>query len=275
MRCESTRPVGLHAAGSAPLRLVGAWRLTSDDPRFGGISALGRRRRTPARADRFGRRRPLPKPSGRAAAAPDRRTARRPRRPGFKINRDSEALAARSRRPRLVGRVRESRRVVALTTALRRARCSAIALGRRGWRRNSGIEGMRRRRGVAAAAPRGAARHCCRRDAARGRGSLPIAGDGPVSDAVRLGDGRAVVVERRLTPLGFPQRAGDCASGRRGAYRLGAPHRAAARPARQCRGGWRSSRCPAAAPLVADDRRQFPAAGCGRCWSRSICPQQR
>jgi len=38
-RVEFT-PVALDAPGFSPLKLVGAWKLTSDDPRFGGLSAL-------------------------------------------------------------------------------------------------------------------------------------------------------------------------------------------------------------------------------------------
>ena len=34
------RAIGFDGNGLAPYKLVGAWQLTSDDPRFGGISAL-------------------------------------------------------------------------------------------------------------------------------------------------------------------------------------------------------------------------------------------
>ena len=53
-RARRIRAVRLDSSGLAPFRLAGAWQLTSDDPRFGGVSALAIDRGRIARVDRFG-----------------------------------------------------------------------------------------------------------------------------------------------------------------------------------------------------------------------------
>lgn len=191
-------PVALDAGAFRPFRFAGAWRLTSTDPRFGGISALAvDRGQLVALSD-----------SGLIVRfAQSRHTAmlgELPDGPGtkdFKFNRDSEALAADpSGRGWWVAF--ENRDELWLydrnfTTALRR-----IALGDRPWRRNSGIEGVLAD-GASLLLLHEAGGHVIRLTGERAR-VVPIIGGGArLSDGVALGGGRWLVVERRLTPLGF------------------------------------------------------------------------
>jgi hypothetical protein len=191
-------PVALDAGAFAPFRLAGAWRLTSDDPRFGGISALS--------VDR-GRLLALSDSGVIVRFAPSRRTAAigelpdGPGSAGFKVNRDSEALAADP-----LGRgwwvAFENRDQLWLYDPAFRQALRRVELGKQAWRLNNGIEG---------ALPDGASLlllheaggHVIRLTGSRAR-VVPIAGAGArLSDGVALGGGRWLVIERRLTPLGF------------------------------------------------------------------------
>ncbi|HEY0164771.1 MAG TPA: esterase-like activity of phytase family protein [Sphingomicrobium sp.] len=194
----ASSPIDLDAAALAPFRLAGAWRLTSDDPRFGGISALA--------VDR-GRLIALSDSGVVVRFAASRRTAvigelpDGPGHKGFKVNRDSEALAAD-----VLGRgwwvAFENRDELWLydhsfIKALRR-----IELGKQAWRLNNGVEGALSD-GESLLLLHEAGRHLIRLSGTRAR-VLPIAGAGArLSDGVALGEGRWLVVERRLTPLGF------------------------------------------------------------------------
>ena len=190
--------VHFDARGFAPFALAGAWRLTSDDPRFGGISALAMDDgRLVALTDsgvviRFAQ-------SRRAAAI--RELPGGPGGDGFKFNRDSEALIADPR-----GRgwwvAFENRDELWLYDrdfgkALRR-----IALGDRGWGVNRGIEGATTD-GPALLLLHEGGDFLLRVGGGR-MTTLRIAGArGRVSEAVDLGGGQWLAVERRLTPFGF------------------------------------------------------------------------
>jgi hypothetical protein len=191
-------PVALDAGAFAPFRLAGAWRLTSGDPRFGGISALA--------VDR-GRLVALSDSGVLVRFAPSRRTALigelpdGPGSKGFKVNRDSEALVSDpSGRGWWVAF--ENRDELWLydrnfATALRR-----VALGDRRWKLNSGIEGALAD-GASLLLLHEAGEQVIRLTGSRAR-VVPIAGGGArLSDGVALDGGRWLVVERRLTPLGF------------------------------------------------------------------------
>jgi hypothetical protein len=213
-RIAATR-VAVDAGDLSPFGLAGAWRLTSDDPRFGGISALA--------VDR-GRLVALSDSGVLVRFAPSRRTAligELPDGPGseaFKVNRDSEALVADP-----LGRgwwvAFENRDELWLydrdfSKALRR-----VALGDRRWKLNNGIEGALAD-GASLLLLHEAGGHVIRLTGSRAR-VVQIAGGGArLSDGVALGGGRWLVVERRLTPLGFSnslailERAGS-------GYRLG------------------------------------------------------
>ena len=208
-------PVNFDAKGFAPFRLVGAWRLTSNDPRFGGISAL---------AVAHGRLLALTDSGVVIRFSPSRKSAwigELPGGPGtnsFKINRDSEALVADPR-----GRgwwvAFENRDELWLYDRSFGRALQRIWLGERPWRINSGIEGMVAE-GESLLLLHEAGDNLIRVTGTRAR-ILPIAGSSArLSDAVDAGDGRMLIVERRLTPLGFRnalvefKRTGD-------AYRLG------------------------------------------------------
>lgn len=195
------RPVALDALAFAPLRLVGAWAVASDDPRFGGISALASDDgRLLALSDsgvlvRFNPPGQRPEPA---------QIGELPEGPGdgrFKRNRDSEALA---RDPQKHGWwvAFENRHELwlydrGLARALRR-----IRLGSRGWRANRGVEGVAVAGDSLLLFPEAGDR-VLRITGSRAQ-SLAIANArGRISDAAAIGGGRLIAVERRPTPLGF------------------------------------------------------------------------
>jgi hypothetical protein len=191
-------PVRLDPHAFAPLRLAGAWRLASGDPRFGGISALA--------ADR-----------GRLLAVSDSGAVVRFRPPGgpaeigelpdgpgsgrFKRNRDSEALV---RDP--AGRgwwvAFENRHELWLYDMTFSRALQRIRLGKRGWRANRGIEGAATD-GSSLLLVHEKGDYLLRVTGFRAR-AMAIAEDrGRISDVAALGAGRFIAVERRLTPFGF------------------------------------------------------------------------
>ncbi len=130
-------PVHLNEA-FAPFRLAGAWKLTSDDPRFGGISALAVDRGALLALTDSGalvRFRP-PHPRAEIGELPDGPGSGR-----FKRNRDSEALL---RDP--AGRgwwvaFENWHELWLYDPAFARA-LQRIELGNRGWRSNRGVEAI-------------------------------------------------------------------------------------------------------------------------------------
>ena len=191
-------PVTLAAAEFAPLRLAGAWRLTSTDPRFGGVSSLaidGGQLVALTDAGALIRFRP-----GRNGA----RIGELPDGPGsgrFKRNRDSEALVRDS-----LGRgwwvAFENRDQLWLFDPSFRRALQRIDLGRRGWGANRGIEGLATDGGALLLLHEDGD-HLLRVTGTRAR-SFPIAGArGRISDAAAIGPGRYFAVERRVTPRGF------------------------------------------------------------------------
>ncbi|HZB69004.1 MAG TPA: esterase-like activity of phytase family protein [Sphingomicrobium sp.] len=191
-------PVPLAAAGFAPLQLAGAWRLTSTDPRFGGVSSLaidGAQLVALTDAGALIRFRP-----GRSIA----RIGELPDGPGsgsFKRNRDSEALVRDSGGRGWWVAFENRHRLWLFDPSLGRA-LQRIDLGRRGWRANRGIEGLASD-GDALLLLHEDGGHLLRVTGTRAR-SLPIAGArGRISDAAAIAPGRYLAVERRVTPLGF------------------------------------------------------------------------
>ncbi len=85
-------PVSFNPAGFAPMRLEGAWEVEVDDPRFGGISALAVDGGELLALTDSGTLVRFPKP-GRGGKAFIRDLPSGPGMPQFKVNRDSEALA--------------------------------------------------------------------------------------------------------------------------------------------------------------------------------------
>ena len=184
--------------GFGPFRLAGAWQLTSEDPRFGGISALA--------VDR-GRLVALTDSGALVRFRPGDTTARIGELPdgpgsgGFKRNRDSEALV-RDPGGRGWWVAFENRNQLWLYDADFRRALQAIKLGKRGWRANRGVEGISAQGRNLLLFPE-PGDSIFRVAGTRGR-SFELAGNrGLISDVAALGPGQFLAIERRPTPLGF------------------------------------------------------------------------
>ena len=194
-------PVRLDAPAVSPLRLAGAWRLTSDDPRLGGISALVAEPSQLVALSDSGVLVRFPRPDRKTARAVIEEIADGPGRAGFKVNRDTEAMAADP-----FGRgwwiaFEVHHQLWLYGPGLERA-LARINFGRERWHHNSGIEALAASSGELLAIREGA-------EAVfeiRGRQAMrvPIRGRlGLVSDAANLPDGRLLLLERRPTLRGF------------------------------------------------------------------------
>ena len=203
------RPVALDGAGFAPLHLVGAWRMTSDDPRFGGVSGLAVDGGELVALTDSGVVIRLPKSSA-GQPAISARIAELPGGPGprqFKWTRDAEALAADP-----AGRgwwvAFENRDQLWLYDRPFRRPLRRIVLNGARWPFNRGIEGLAVTQSGLWLLPEAAGRLIHVHDSeAR---SYPIAGlggrypwQGWVTEAVALPGGRLLLAERRLTPAGY------------------------------------------------------------------------
>ena len=194
-------PVRLDPARFAPLRLAGAWRLTADDPRFGGVSGLavddaGLIALTDSGAViRFAR------PARGAATAEIKDVRAGPGRPGFKRHRDGEALAHDP-----VGRgwwvaFENHHQLWLYDHDFARAR-EHIDLGRGRWPYNTGIEAMLADRAGFMLLPE-AGTAVVRSEGRRVRTS-PLGNPmGRLSEAVRLADGRIWLLARNIGLDGF------------------------------------------------------------------------
>ena len=195
------RPIGLDAQAFGPLRLVGAWQLTSEDPRFGGISGLASDDgRLIALSDsgmviRFS---PPGAPPGPAniGELPDGPGSGR-----FKRKRDSEAL---SRDPDGRGwwvAFENGHELWLYEPGFGRA-LRRIRIGSRGWRANRGIEGLAAEGDRLLLFPETGDRLL--RVTGSRASSIAIANArGRISDVAAIGAGQLIAVERRPTPFGF------------------------------------------------------------------------
>ncbi len=195
------RPIAFDSASLAPFKLAGAWQLTSDDPRFGGISALAiDRGRMLALTDsgvlvRFS----APgQPQGPAwiGELPDG-----PGSPDFKRNRDSEALL-RDPDGRGWWVAFENRDELWLYDAGLGHALKRIQLGDHGWGSNRGVEGLAAEGASLLLLPE-SGNSLLRVTGTQAR-LVPIAdARGRISDVAAVGPGQYLAIERRLTPLGF------------------------------------------------------------------------
>lgn len=197
-------PAMLDADAAAPLQIAGAWRLTSAEPRLGGVSALAVDRGELLALTDSGVVIRFPKPSqGRQVAAfhdlPDGPGSTR-----FKAGRDSEALTLDWR-----GRgwwvTFENRHAVWLFDRDFARVERRIGLGQLGWRDNKGAEGV-------LSWPRGLALFPEGGDemVAVGHGGIKRIAlanpEGRLADVARLPDGRIVALARTFSPAGFSAR---------------------------------------------------------------------
>ena len=195
----SIQPVGIGSGSGAGFRVVGAWRLLADDPRFGGLSALGITENGLIALSDSGVVARFSKPRAGVARVRLNDLPAGPRDGRFKANRDSEALLADP-----LGRgwwvAFENRDEVWLydrnfSRHLGRLRLRSDRLG---W--NRGIEGMAADGARLLLFPESGDRIVQFGETA----DIPISGlSGWVSDAVRLRDGRLAVLNRQPAPVGL------------------------------------------------------------------------
>jgi hypothetical protein len=194
-------PLAIDPAGVAPLRLVGAWRLTAPDPRFGGISALTiDQGRFLALSDsgvlyRFA------VPGGAAAKVDISELPDGPGSPLFKVNRDSESLVRDVQgRGWWVG-FETCNQIWLYDPGFRRV-LGRMDFGKRRWPTNVGLEAMvADGRGLLLVPELG-------NEVVRVAGgkavSKPLIDAGSrISDAVRLPDGEVLVLLRSAGATGF------------------------------------------------------------------------
>lgn len=198
VRLES---VGLDAGGFSPLVLVGAWSLTSRDPRLGGVSALALEGDTLIALTDSGAIVRFAKPRGGSVEALIRELPDGPEDPRFKSRRDSEALV-RDPSGRGWWAAFENRNQLWLYDEGFGHALGRIDFGKGRWPRNRGIEGLASAGDALLLFPE------------RGNTVVEVGGSsertipienpaGRISDAARLPTGELLVVNRHLTALGF------------------------------------------------------------------------
>ena len=196
-------PVDIPAAELSPLALVGAWRLTSGEPRFGGVSGFAVDGDQLVAVTDAGVVLRFPKQLRRRLPLLVADLPAGPGDPRFKYNRDSEALA-RDPHGRGWWVAFENRDELWLydrgfTRALQRVAIARASLGL-----NSGIEGLASGRGGIVAFPESGGFAFSR---SGGRwAQAPLDHRTPLSDAVRLDESSILLLERRLTTSGFSNR---------------------------------------------------------------------
>ena len=206
-------PVELDVDGFGSMRLIGAWRLRADDPRFGGISGLVLQGNELIALTDSGVVIRFAKPAGSRGIADIRELPGGPGDPRFKMGRDSEALV---RDP--VGRgwwvaFENSHQLWLFDAAFRRP-LRRIRLRGHGWPANTGIEAIAAEDEALLLFPEGGGSLLRLRGAATQ--SLHVANAGRIADASALPSGKVMLVERRPTSLGFVNRLATMQRGANG-----------------------------------------------------------
>ncbi len=194
-------PAALDAPGFAPLTLAGAWRITSADPRMGGVSALAVDRGGLLALTDSGVTIRLPKPVAATGTAEFRDLPAGPGRGFTKAGRDSEALTLDSG-----GRgwwvAFENAHSAWLFDRDFRHTVRSINLESLGWRANLGAEGAVSTADGLLLFPESGA-EMVRIDGRRIRRRAIANPFGRLSDATMLPDGRIIVIARSYSPAGF------------------------------------------------------------------------
>ncbi len=193
-------PIDISDAQLPPLALVGAWRLTSSEPRVGGISGIAVDGEdlvalTDAGVALRFPKRPRPQMQVQVADLPTG-----PGNERFKFNRDSEAIL-RDPQGRGWWIAFENREELWLYEPSLNRALKRIAVPGVGVSENSGIEGLAGGAGRILAFPEGGGTALAW-SAGRWR-QLRLDRSTPVSDAVQIDERSLILVERRLTPAGF------------------------------------------------------------------------
>lgn len=198
-------PVRL-ATSEPTLRIAGAWRVTSSEPRFGGLSALAVDRGALLALTDSGVVVRMPRPGGATSMATFRDLPDGPGDPRRKSRRDSEALARLADGDWLVA-FENRNQLWRYDPAFRSGR-RVVAFTNQGWPTNRGIEAMTiDREGGVLLIPEGRGTLI----ALGNRGEYhSLANDGwTVSDAARLPDGRQYLLLRRITIWGVRNAIGE------------------------------------------------------------------
>lgn len=198
-------PIELRGASGGPITVTGAWKLTADDVRVMGLSALAvlPDGRVQALSD-SGALVTFARPGGAVSGAVVRDLPDGPGFPTFKKYRDSEAMIVNpDGRDRLV--TFESRHSLWRFEENGAAKRVPLALPSTGWSRNKGIEAMVRDRGDGTLVLlHEGGRFVLRVGDSPTPEQLPLTGaTGGVADAVQLPDGRIVIAVREIGLLGL------------------------------------------------------------------------
>ena len=198
-------PVRLEAAGG-PLRILGAWRVGSNEARLGGLSALAAGKDELVALSDSGVVLRFPKPGGAALRVHARDLPDGPGDPRWKSRRDSEALAQLPDGDWLVAF--ENRNQLWRYDAAFRSGRRVVRFTNQGWPTNRGIEAMvidRQARLLVIPEGRGIAISLGDRVE-----TLVLSNEGwTISDAARMLDGRIMLLLRRITVSGFRNAIGE------------------------------------------------------------------
>jgi hypothetical protein len=198
-------PVELAGDAALPLRVAGAWRLTSAEPRLGGVSALALDGGGLLAVTDSGVIIRLPRPGRGAAVATFRDLPGGPGYGRFKSGRDSEALARDLAGGGWWVTFENHHSLYLFDQGFTRVE-RRIGLGRLGWRANKGAEGAVSGQGGLLLFPEG------------GEEMVRVGSDGSIeriglanpygrlADATTLPDGRIIVLARTFSPAGFSAR---------------------------------------------------------------------
>ena len=197
-------PVRFDPAGFAPLTLAGAWRVTSAEPRMGGVSALIIDRGNLLALSDSGVTIRLTKPSAAQEMAEFRDLPAGPGRGHYKAGRDSEALV-RDWAGRGLWVMFENFHSAWLFDRDLHHVIRTVDLNALGWPANLGAEGAVSTADGLLLFPESGAEAVRLSDSGIER--LPLANRfGRLSDATMLPDGRIVVIARSYGPGGFASR---------------------------------------------------------------------
>jgi hypothetical protein len=190
------------ADAASPLRIAGAWRLTADDPRFGGLSALAIDHGELLALSDSGVLARFASPSAGPAIVRIYEFPGGPGSPRFKVNRDSESLVRDATgRGWWVGF--ETRNQLRLFNPGFTRTLGTIDFGEDRWPENLGIEAMIAGTGDRLMLVPELAHEVVTVANGRAR-SEPLTGVGSkISDMARLPDGEMLVLLRDIGPTGF------------------------------------------------------------------------
>ena len=194
-------PASLDRAAFAPLRLVAAWKVTSDDPRVGAVSALAIDGADLVAVTDTGAVIRFEKPTASPVIARVRDLPGGPGDAGYKVNRDSEAVVADPG-----GRgwwvAFENRNALWLYDAAFERPLRRIGIPEDGLEWNVGIEGLASSGTQLLLLPERGGRALT--VGPSGSAAVPFAFQRRrISGAAALSDDSLLVIERRLTLLGF------------------------------------------------------------------------